>query len=50
MLMRGTTLHTRQQVEDELDRLKAQATVDGDPTGVTATIETTHENLPDVLS
>jgi zinc protease len=49
MLMRGTMLHTRQQIQDELDRLKARANVYGGPTGVTATIETTRENLPGAL-
>ncbi|HEX6182495.1 MAG TPA: pitrilysin family protein, partial [Pyrinomonadaceae bacterium] len=29
MLMRGTTKHTRQQIQDELDRLKARAFVSG---------------------
>lgn len=49
MLMRGTTKHTRQQIQDELDKLKARLTVNGGATGATATIETTRENLPKVL-
>src|SRR5262249_2869098 len=32
MLMRGTSKHTRQQIKDEFDRLKAQAGVSGGPT------------------
>ena len=49
MLMRGTTKHTRQQIQDELDRLKARMNVLGSATGVTVTIETSKENLPKVL-
>jgi zinc protease len=49
MLMRGTTRHTRQQIQDELDRLKARMVVVGGATGVTATIEATRANLPKVL-
>jgi zinc protease len=50
MLMRGTTTRTRQQIQDELDRLKARVRVNGGPTSVSAAIETTRENLPAVLS
>jgi zinc protease len=49
MLMRGTAKHTRQQIQDELDRLKARATVIGGPTQASVTIETTRENLPAVM-
>jgi zinc protease len=49
MLMRGTTKHTRQQIQDELDRLKARAFVAGGPSQATFTIETTRENLPAVM-
>ncbi len=49
MLMRGAAKHTRQQIQDELDRLKARMNIGGGATGVTATIETTRENLPKVL-
>ncbi|MEP6569063.1 MAG: pitrilysin family protein [Acidobacteriota bacterium] len=49
MLMRGTTEHTRQQIQDELDRLKARARVVGGPAQATVTIETTRENLPAVM-
>ncbi len=49
LLMHGTTKHTRQQIQDELDRLKARARVGGSPTGANASIETTRENLPAVL-
>ena len=49
MLMRGTTKHTRQQIQDELDRLKARANVFGGATQAVVTIETTRENLPAVI-
>ena len=50
MLMRGTTKHTRQQIEDEFDRLKARVSVGGWGSGLGVGIETTRENLPAVLS
>jgi len=49
MLMRGTTKHSRQQIQDELDRLKARAFVFGGPTQAGLSIETTRENLPAVM-
>jgi zinc protease len=49
MLMRGTAKHTRQQIQDELDRLKARAFVVGGATQATVFIETVRENLPAVM-
>lgn len=49
MLMRGTTKHTREQIQDAFDKLKAQASVFGSATQAGAFIETTRENLPAVL-
>ncbi|MGI8545205.1 MAG: M16 family metallopeptidase [Aridibacter sp.] len=49
LLMRGTKNMTRQQIQDELDRLKARVNVSGGATGANASIETTRENLPAVL-
>ena len=49
MLMRGTAKHTRQQIKDEFDRLKAQVSGGGGPTGGSITIQTTRENLKAVL-
>src|SRR5262249_62023747 len=49
MLMRGTTKHTRQQLQDELDRLKARMGAGGSATGVAVNVETVRENLPAVL-
>jgi len=50
MLMRGTTKHTRQQIEDELDRLKARVNVNSWGSGAHVFIETTRENFPAVLT
>jgi zinc protease len=49
MLMRGSARHTRQQIKDEFDRLKAQVGISGGATGASATIQTTRENLKAVL-
>jgi zinc protease len=49
MLMRGSKKHTRQQIQDELDRLKARMTAFGGLENVGMSIETTRENLPAVL-
>jgi zinc protease len=49
MLMRGTRQHTRQQLEDTLTQLKATMRVAGDASGVGITLQTTRENLPQVL-
>jgi len=49
MLMRGTKKHTREQIQDELDRMKTQMRVFGGPTGASVTIETTKEQFADSL-
>lgn len=49
MLMRGTSNHTRQQLQDELDKLKARVFVFGGATQAGVSIETTRDNLPAVL-
>jgi zinc protease len=49
MLMRGTQKHTRQQIKDEFDRLKASVAVAGGTSLAVATVETVRENLPAVL-
>ena len=46
MLMRGTTRFTRQQLRDEIDRLKAQVSV----SGTSASVQTTKQNLAEVLA
>jgi zinc protease len=50
MLLRGTKTRTRQQIRDELDRLKAQVSIGGSATGTTVRIETIRENLAPVLA
>ncbi|WP_321477902.1 pitrilysin family protein [uncultured Paludibaculum sp.] len=50
MLMRGTPKHTRQQIKDEFDRLKASVRVMGNETGANVGITTTKENLQPVLT
>ena len=49
MLMRGTTERTRQEISDELDRLRARVFLSGRLMIASGLVETTHENLPDVL-
>ncbi|MDQ3635523.1 MAG: insulinase family protein [Acidobacteriota bacterium] len=49
LLMRGTKNRTRQQIQDEFDRLKARVGVSGGATSANVSIETTRENLPEVL-
>jgi zinc protease len=49
MLMRGTAKHSRQEIQDEIDRLKAQMRVFGTASQIGGTIETTHENLVPAL-
>ena len=49
MLMRGTSKHTRQQIQDEFDKLKARVGVVGGATNVSVTIETVRENFAAVL-
>ncbi len=49
LLMRGTVNKTRQQIQDEIDRLKARVNVSGGATSANVSIETTRENLPEVI-
>jgi zinc protease len=49
MLMRGTTKLSRQEIQDELNRLKARMNVFGGAAQAMAMIETTRENLPAVM-
>jgi zinc protease len=50
MLMRGTTKRTRQQIQDELDRLKARVSMNNWGSGMWVSLETTRENLPAVMT
>lgn len=49
MLMRGTKKHTRQQIQDEFDRLKARVSISGSVSRSGGALETIHENLTPVL-
>lgn len=49
MLNKGTATRTRQQIQDELDKLKAQVGVFGGGNQANITIKTTKENLPAVM-
>ena len=50
LLMRGTKSHTRQQIQDEMDRLKAHISVGGNVNSRdSASIETTEANLAGAL-
>lgn len=49
MLMRGTRRHDRESLASELDRLRSRISVGGGGQGVTVSIETTRENLPETL-
>jgi zinc protease len=49
MLMRGTKSRTRQEIEDEVNRLRARVNVSGGATAASATAEGTRETLPDIL-
>ncbi|CAH0996246.1 hypothetical protein EMA8858_02377 [Emticicia aquatica] len=50
MLNKGTKNMSRQQLKDTLDKLKAQVNVGGGGNSVSASIESTKENLPKVLA
>jgi zinc protease len=49
LLMRGTKNKSRQQIQDETDRLKVRLNVNGALNFATATMETTEEYLPAAL-
>ena len=49
MLMRGTENRSRQDISDELDRLKAQGNIGGGATIASGSFTTVRENLPAVL-
>ncbi len=50
LLRRGTKKHTRQQFQDELDKLKARLSLGGGGGQLHAGIETVRENLPAALA
>ena len=49
MLMRGSSGHTRQQIQDELDRVQATGSVEGSASQASGGVQTTRENLGEAL-
>lgn len=49
MIDKGTTTMTRQEIKDKLDGIKSRISVNGGLSGVTFSIETTNQNLDQVL-
>ena len=49
MLNRGSKNHSRQQIADEFDKLKARVSFTGGPTSASVSIQTVRENLPATL-
>ena len=49
MLMRGTTKHSRQELSDAFDKMRAQVSVNGSATSATATLSVPRENLAAAL-
>ena len=49
MLMRGTEKRSRQEIQDELDRLKVQGGAGGGAESASGSFATVRENLPDAL-
>lgn len=50
LLMRGSAKYTRQQIQDEINRLKAEVSVGGNATSASINVRTTRENLVAALS
>jgi zinc protease len=50
LLMRGTQLHTRQQIQDELTQLRTTLRINGGAAGVSASFETPEANLNQTLA
>ncbi len=49
MLVRGTAKHTREQIQDEFDRLRARVSIGGNAASVGVSIETIRQNLPESM-
>jgi zinc protease len=49
LLNKGTSKHTRQQIKDEFDRLKANVFIGGSAPNISVNITTTRPNLQEVL-
>ncbi|HEX8441051.1 pitrilysin family protein [Archangium sp.] len=49
MLLRGTRKHSRQELKDAFDKLKARVAVEGDATSANVWIEAPRHSLPEVM-
>jgi len=49
MIDKGTSTMTRQQIQDKLDAYKARTRIYGGKEGTTIRVETTNENLPEIM-
>ena len=49
MLNRGAAGMTRTEIQDTFDKLKARVAFVGSPTALTVTVQTTRDNLPEVM-
>jgi zinc protease len=49
LLMRGTVKRSRQEIQDEIDRLRSRISAGGGAAGVSATIETDRDHFPQAL-
>lgn len=50
LLDKGTSKHTRQQLQDQLDKLQAELAISGGPTGVSVAMSTRREHLPALIA
>ncbi|MEM7155483.1 MAG: pitrilysin family protein [Myxococcota bacterium] len=50
MVLRGTTEHSRQQLRDEFDRLRADVWVGGTTAGAWVEVTTVHDSVPEVVA
>jgi len=50
LLLRGTATRTREQIKDQLDKLKAQVAIGGTAEGARVSVTTVRDSLPAVLS
>ena len=50
LLDKGTTTMTRQQIQDRLDALRTEMSISGGATGVTVSLSSRREHLPDAIA
>ena len=49
MISRGSKNYSREELQEEFDRLEASVSIGGGATGIGVSLNTTRENLADVL-